>query len=510
MEALHQHTLGDTLREHARSRPDALAAVDGEVRLTYRQLDERVNRLASALADTGFGPGDRILWLAQNSVRLLECLLAAAKLGGVACPVNWRLSPDELAFVLDDVDPFLVVWQEREIGSAVAAARARSTGAARWVRHDAEPADPDGYEALVARGRPEDLDLAVSASDPVLMVYTAAFAGHPNGALLSHTACILEAVLMAMLSDVSWDYRYLNCGPMFHVGTLMLTLAAFQMGGTNVFTPRVDAEELCRLIESERCTGAFLQPPTIAQMLEVNADQRFDLSSLRTHAGTPEWNAMITVDESPRAQRRGGYGQTEVMGLVTFGALGPGADGRSWPSPFAQVRVVDPHGTDVPAGEVGEIVVRGPTVMVGYHRRDDENRRRTRDGWHHTTDLGRREPDGSITFIGPMTRIVKSAAENIYPAEVEGCLVAHPSVKEAAIIGVPDPKWVQSVLAIVVLEDGATASADELIGHCRERIASYKKPRRIEFVEQLPRQGRVVDYDALDTRFGGGGYPGYA
>jgi len=509
MDVLHEHTLGDTLREHARSRPDALAVVDGEVRLTYPQLDARVNRLASALADTGFGAGDRILWLAQNSGRLLECLLAAAKLGGIACPVNWRQSPDELAFVLDDVEPSIVVWQEREIGDAVASARARSTGATRWVRHDTDADDPDGYEAFVARGRAGDVDVDVPASDPVLMIYTAAFAGRPNGALLSHTACILEAVLMAMLSEVSWDYRYLNCGPMFHVGTLMLTLATFQMGGTNVFTPRVDAEELCRLIEAERCTGAFLQPPTIAQMLEVNADHRFDLSSLRTHAGTPEWNAMITVDESPRARRRGGYGQTEVMGLVTFGALGPGSDGRGWPSPFAQVRIVDPEGTDVPAGEVGEIVVRGPTVMAGYHRRDDENRRRTRDGWHHTTDLGRREPDGSITFIGPMTRIVKSAAENIYPAEVEACLVTHPSVKEAAIIGVPDPTWVQSVLAIVVLEEGASATTDDLIEHCRARIASYKKPRRIEVVDALPRQGRAIDYDALDARFGGGGYPGY-
>lgn len=501
-------TLGDVLREHARSRLTATAVVDGDVRLTYPELDERVNRLANALRERGFATGDRILWLGQNSWRLLECMLAAAKLGGVCCPVNWRQSAEELAFVIDDIDAHLVVWQQAEIGERVEAARAAASSSARWLRHDADPSDPESYEAFVASGATTDPAIDVDPESPVLMIYTAAFAGRPNGALLSHTACLLEGFVMAALSEVTWEYTYLNCGPMFHVATLMLTLATFLMGGTNVFTPRVDAEELCRLIEAERCTGAFLQPPTIAQIVELNADGRYDISSLRTHAGSPEWNAMITVDTSPRARRRGGYGQTEVMGLLTFGALGPGEGGRSWPHPLAQVRIVDPEGADVPPGEVGEIVVRGPTVMNGYHRRDEENARRTRDGWYHTTDLGRREPDGSITFIGPMTRIIKSAAENIYPAEVEGCLKRHAAVRDAAVIGVPDERWAQSVKALVVLEPGAEVSAEELIEHCRNEIASYKKPRFVEFVDEIPRVGGAVDYDALDAAYGGGGYPG--
>jgi long-chain acyl-CoA synthetase len=518
MDQVHRLTLADVLREHARSRPLGEATVDGTGRLTYPELDERTSRLADALRTEGFGPGDRILWLGQNSSRLLECLLAAAKLGGSCCPVNWRQSPEELAFVIDDVAPTVAIWQEAEIGDPIRAARELTTSNARWLRHDTDreletdtaDTEPgvDGYEAFLQGGRSIDHDLDVDPATGVLIVYTAAFGGVPNGALLSHTACILEAFVMAGVSDVTWEYRYLNCGPMFHVGTLMLTLAAFVMGGTNVFTPRVDAEELCRLIETERCTGAFLQPPTIQQILELNGSSRYDLSSLRTHGGTPEWNEMITVDTSPRARRRGGYGQTEVMGLVTFGAFGPGDGAKGWPSPLSQVRVVDPAGADVTPGEVGEIAVRGPTVMAGYHRRDDENARRHRGGWHHTTDLGRREADGSITFIGPMTRIVKSAAENIYPAEVEGCLKRHAAVKDAAIIGVPDAEWTQSVKAIVVLEDGATASAEDLIEYCRSAIASYKKPRTVEFTDALPRAGPAVDYDALDAAYGGGGYPG--
>jgi long-chain acyl-CoA synthetase len=172
------------------------------------------------------------------------------------------------------------------------------------------------------------------------------------------------------------------------------------------------------------------------------------------------------------------------------------------------VRIVDDDGADVPDGEVGELVGRGPTVMNGYWNRPEENARRSRDGWHRTNDLGRREADGTVTFVGPKGRMIKSAAENIYPVEVERCLATHEAVADAAVIGIPDQRWVQSVKAIVVLHEGATATADELIEHCRTRIASYKKPRSVEFVDALPRQGFVVDYDALDARFGGGNYPG--
>ena len=218
---------------------------------------------------------------------------------------------------------------------------------------------------------------------------------------------------------------------------------------------------------------------------------------------------MITVDTSPWARHPGGYGQTEVVGMLTFAALGAGAlGGHGRTSPLLQVRIVDPDDREVAPGETGEITCRGPLVMNGYWNRPDETARRFRNGWHHTNDLGRREADGSLTFVGPKTRLIKSAAENIYPAEVEGAIRSHPDVADCAVIGVPDRKWTQSVTAIVVAREGATIAADDVIGYCRDRIASYKKPRHVEFVDAIPRQGFAVDYDALDARFGGGGYPG--
>jgi acyl-CoA synthetase (AMP-forming)/AMP-acid ligase II len=479
------------------------------VRLTYPELDDRVNRLVAALAGAGVGAGDRVLWLGQNSFRIVELLFAAAKLGAILCPANWRQTADEMAFVLDDLDPKVVVWQAAEVGDTVAAARrAFGPGRARWIQHDGD--GPESYEGFVAAvGHATDPDRAIDPASPVLLLYTAAFEGRPNGALLSHTALIGQGLVIGRLSEIDSTSVYLNCGPMFHVATLFSTLATLVHAGTNVFTPRVDAEELCRLIETERCTGAFLVGPTLRQLRDLNREHRFDISSLRAPAGRDEWNAMITVDTSPWARHPGGYGQTEVVGMLSFAAFGAGAlGGHGRTSPLLQVRIVDPDDREVSPGETGEITCRGPLVMNGYWNRPEETARRFRNGWHHTNDLGRREVDGSLTFVGPKTRIIKSAAENIYPAEVEGALRTHPDVADCAVIGVPDKQWTQSVVAVVVARDGATIDADAVIAHVRERIASYKKPRRVEVVDAIPRNGFAVDYDALDARFGGGGYPG--
>jgi long-chain acyl-CoA synthetase len=507
MDLLHSLSFADVLREHRRSHPRQTAVVCGELRLAWPELDERVSRLANALRRDGFAAGDRILWLGQNCHRVLEGLLAAAKLGGVFCPVNWRQSPAELAFVIDDLAPRLVIWQAAEIGAAAEQARKQSASAARWLQHDAS--GEGSYEAFLASGDPSDPELPVDPASPVLQMYTAAFGGRPNGALLSHRALVLEGLVLSKVQDVGRDTVYLNCGPLFHVATLMTTLATFLWGGTNVFTPRVDAEELCAIVERERCTAAFLMGPTLQQMVEANRAGRFDLRSLRSLGGPPDWIAMTSRDESAWGRRPGGYGQTEVMGLLTLAALGEGAQGsHGRPIPLVQVRIVDPEGLEMPPGEVGEIVARGPTMMNGYHARPELNAAKQSGGWHHTGDLGRREADGSLTFIGPRTRLIKSAAENVYPVEVEACIARHPAVAACAVIGVPDPVWTQSVKAIVVLKPGASAGAAEIVEHCRAHIASYKKPRFVEFVAELPRQGFAVDYAALDARFGGGGYPG--
>jgi long-chain acyl-CoA synthetase len=291
---------------------------------------------------------------------------------------------------------------------------------------------------------------------------------------------------------------------MFHIGSLRRTLAVLHAGGRNVLCRRVEAPVLCELIDAEGCTHAFLQPPTMAQMVKANADGHFNLSSLHSRpGGPPGWAEMVTVVDEPTVSS--GYGQTEVAGVVTFHFSDRPATG-AWPGPLSNVEVHTPDGLPVGPGEVGEIVVRGPMVMNGYHNRDTLTAHRARGGWHHTNDLGRLEADGSISFVAPLQRIVKSAAENIYPAEVESALRAHPAVDDVAVLGVPDDVWGQRVKAVVVV--GAPITGEELTDFCRGRIARYKCPRIVEFVSSLPRNATGLDRDALDTLHGGGGYPG--
>jgi acyl-CoA synthetase (AMP-forming)/AMP-acid ligase II len=510
---MHSLTLGDIVHEHARTYGEETAAVCSGGRWTYRELGERVDRLADQLASAGVSSGDRILWLGQNCHRVLELILAGGKLGAMTCPVNWRQSAEEIAFVIDDLAPKVVVWQEEELGDLNRDARKQATHeSALWLQSDGE--GEGSYEAFLAAGSPVDRGVQVDPASPVLVIYTAAFGGRPNGSMLTHVGLLTQNGNLFKLADMWPGFTYLNNGPFFHIGTMMYTLATFHIGGKNVFTRKADPVDVMELIDREKCTAGFVLPPTIARILELNAGGEYDLSSFRSPIRMPGWDDMVQRDESPMAVRGvGGHGQTEVTGMVVYSTYGgrPGMSTVGRPSPWTRVSIVDDQGEEVPDGETGEIVYRGPLVHAGYWNRPELNAQRTRSGGWHTNDIGRREPDGLIAFIGPKTQMIKSGVENIYPGEVEACIERLEGVRAAAIIGIPDEKFVQSVKAIVVVEEGASVTAEDVIEHCRQQIASYKKPKTVEFVDAIPRTpAGGKDYDALDAAFGGGGYPGGA
>ncbi len=501
-------TLGDIPREHRRSFPDRLAVIDGKERQTWPEFDDRTNRVANMLSDLDVGAGDRVLWLAQSSSCFLELLVGCAKLGALVCPVNWRQSGDELRFVIEDFSPKVIIWQQEEIGEAITQARAATQHRATWLQFDGE--GEGSLEHAVLCADDSDLEIEVQADSPVLVIYTAAIIDRPNGSMLTHRNLLSMGMATARITEADHTSVFLNSGPLFHVGNFQFeAIPVFLHGGTNIFIRRVDAAEVLDIIADEQATSAFLMPPTILEIRELNREAQRDLSSLRSGPFAPVWGDALPPDTTLWGTQPGGFGQTEVSGLAVlnaYGGRGLGNSGR--PSPLVQVRVVAPDGRECEVGQPGEIVIRGDLVHAGYWNRPEINGRRMRNGWWHTTDLGRRESDGTIHFIGTMTRMIKSAAENIYPPEVEGCLESHPAIKEAAAIGVPDPTYRQSVKAVVALVDGATVSETEIIEHCKSRIASYKKPRSVEFVPALPRKNGVKDYDALDAMFGGGGYPG--
>jgi long-chain acyl-CoA synthetase len=496
--------LGSVLRERGRSYPAHIALVCGDDRYTYSEFNQRVNRIANFMKANDVGAGQRVVWLGLNCHRFLEVLFACSKVGAIFVPISWRLELDEVSQLLQDANPSLAFWsQSQEVQRPTLVSRLAPHGT-KWIAYDDGGAA--GYEALIQRQSSREPEDQIDIDSPVLQIYTSAFSGKARGAVISHRAIVMQDLVIAWATGIYSTYAYLNCGPLYHVGTLMNTLATAHVGGKNVFMPRVDADRICQLIEAESCNGAFIVEPTISQIVDLNRDGHYNLKSLRSIPGRPEWNQMTTVDP---LLYRGGYGQTELMGMLTLGygaETFSGLHGRT--SPMAELKIVDEDGVDVEPGTPGEIATRGPLVMTAYSNQPDATRGRLRQGWYLTNDLGVREPDGSITFIGSKTRLIKSGNENIYPAEVEACLRSHPSVRDCAVIGVPDVKWTQSVVAIVVLKTSQRATEQELVDYCRIHIASYKKPRMIRFEVELPRTNGLVDYAALDERYGGGGYPG--
>lgn len=495
-------TLADVLRENRRRFPQRTAIVCEQARLSFPELDDRVTRVASWLRKARVGPDAGVLWLGQNCHRFFELMFACAKLGAIVCPANWRGTVSELNHVISDFGPAVIVWQDDEVGELAAELR-QAHPQPEWIQHDT--AAIGGYEDLTAAGDPADAEELIDPASGLLVIYTAGFDGRHKGALLSQQCLVSISVVQGLVMDVrtGTDDVFLNTGPFFHIGDLVHALPYLHFGGTNVVLRRMNGAEACRLIEAEKVTAAYLYGPIADIVAEANTDGRYDLSSLRVPAGAGD----IVTDADRLAPPVTGYGQTEVGGRVTFSAFGGpaiGPMGRT--SPLAQVRLFDSDGNEVPAGEVGELAVRGPVVMNGYLNSTPDTRPPA--GWRRTGDLGRREADGSISFVGVARRMLKSGVENIYPAEVEAVIRQHPAVEACAVIGVPDERWAQSVKAIVVLKPGQSAREADIIEFCRAHIASYKKPRYVTFTAELPVTGGAVDYSTLDAEHGGGGYPG--
>lgn len=283
-------TIGDIISEHSRSYPGGLALVDGQYRLTWPELDERVRRLANALRQAGVGQGMRILWLGQNSFRVYELLGAAAKIGAMVCPGYWRWAPPEMAFAIDDFSPAVVIWQEEEIGDTVRAARAESqaAGSALWLRHDSDGAG--SYEEFLASGDPGDPGLDIDPDSALLVIYTAAISGRQCGSMLSHTNLISMGMSVAWLGDIDNATVFLNSGPMFHIGNFQFFgIPVLVQGGTNVVVRRVAAGEVLDILAAEKCTRAYLMPATVAQIVPLMRERGVELPHFKATMAAPLW-----------------------------------------------------------------------------------------------------------------------------------------------------------------------------------------------------------------------------
>jgi long-chain acyl-CoA synthetase len=493
------------LERAARLQGEQTALIDGGRRITYAELLARVGGLGSALDQLGVQAGARVGVLAPNSLAHAEWWLGVPAFGRVLVDLNHRLTLKELAFLIDDsgLELLLVDGERIELGNAL---RERC-GSLRALIYDGPRACPDGWlahEELIAR--PPALPPGVGEHELATISYTGGTTGRPKGVMLSHGNLLANARHNLVATGHRQEDRFLHIPPMFHVAGTSNLFAATWVGSTQVILPRFDAEAVAETIERERITHLVLVPTMLDMLLRVLDERPTDLSSLRNiqYAASP-----ISPELQGRALARFQcelaqfYGMTETAPTVTHctpedhrrGAAGEEPyrtrlRSMGAPVPGVQVQIRDADGAEVPSGEIGEVWVRGPNVMLGYWQRPEATAAALVEGWYRSGDAAYADGDGYLYMVDRLKDMIITGGENVYSVEVEAALAEHPAVLEAAVFGVPDPRWGEAVQAVVVAADGARPTVAELIAHCRERLAGFKVPREIELRDApLPKSG---------------------
>ncbi|MGE0857773.1 MAG: long-chain fatty acid--CoA ligase [Gammaproteobacteria bacterium] len=491
------------LQRNLQQIPNAPATVDGARRHTWAQVAERVARLAGGLRALGVAPGDRVGVIALNSDRHYEVFFAVPWAGGAVVPVNYRWSAQEIAFSLDDSGT-RVLFIDQAFWHLAEQLRPLVAHKLTIIAIDAEelPGADAVHDRLVASHAP--VEEYPNTRDTLSGIfYTGGTTGRSKGVMLSHGNHVANTLQYITMVGALPDTVYLHAAPMFHIADALYIYAMTHIGATHIFIPRFEPAACARAIETHQVTDIILVPTMIQMLLEQPGFADFDLTCLKRMfygaSPMPEAVALDLLRKLPWVGACQLYGQTESAPLLTalepryHVADGPHAHrlrsaGRALPA--TELRIVDDLGHEMPRGEVGEIVVRSPNVMMGYWGREDATRDALRDGWLHTGDAAYMDADGFIYISDRLKDMIISGGENVYSTEVENAMYQHPDVAQCAVIGVPDEKWGERVHAIVVPRAGTRPEPAELMAHCRRLIADYKCPRSVSFREEpLPLSG---------------------
>ena len=447
------------------------------------------------LLKQGIDAGDRIAALSINCNELMILFGAAAKIGAVLVPVNWRLKKEEIEYILADCRPrYLFSSKEFCDLTTSTSARIDSVQERYVLNSDDFGKDHIPFKSLFFN-EDETPKNHFTGDSGLLIIYTAAVEGRPKGCLLTQSNLMSTGLQLSHLFALNERDCHICMLPLFHIGALSMTMATMLQGGKNVLQDRFDPDRIVQLIEKEEGTffGAF--PPILASFLDAQKESDLDQSSLRGVAGldSPE-TIQRFLKNNPNATFFSLYGQTEAMPvsggdyLMKPGSIGPAAL-------LTRIKLCDDFDNEVPSGKVGEICVCSPSVFKGYWGLSDQTEDTFRNGWHHSGDLGRIDKEGFLWYEGrkPEKELIKSGGENIYPAEVEHTILSHSSIAETCVIGVPDEEWGEAVAAFCVLKRGAVATAQEICTFVSSKIASYKKPKHVLFVSDLPKKdtGRI-------------------
>ncbi|MEW2386113.1 long-chain fatty acid--CoA ligase [Micromonospora sp. NPDC047707] len=486
--------LGSWPMRRARMSADMVALRQAGRVLTYGQLARRVDTLASALAARGVRQGDRIAYLGPNDIATFETFFAAGRLGAVFVALNTRLSGAEITYMLADSGSTVLV-HSGETAALAAAAEPYGSGVRTVVSLDPTAALPGAvtYESLFAATDVRLPERQVALNDDALLLYTSGTTGRPKGAILSHGNLTFNTMNQLAHVDVLGNDVALCIAPLFHVtGLGLVSMPVLFKGGTLVVAPKFDPAWVLRVIAEERIT-AFSAVPTMLQMLAEHPDwSGANLRSLRyvIYGGSPVNLRIARAWQERGVEILQGYGMTEaapgiVMALPEGAADRPGSTGV--PHFFTDNRVVDAGGRCIYPPAEGELLVRGPNVFRGYWKRPDESAASFDGEWFRTGDVVRYDSNGWTYVVGRVKDMFISGGENVYPAEVESVIAQLPEVADSAVIGVPDERWGEVGAAFVLLKVGTTLDEEQLRRHLNDRLARYKIPRYVRFVDQLPR-----------------------
>lgn len=507
---------GDWVTKHALRNPDRPALISGESGevSTYAQLETRTNQLADALSRIGIERGDRVAMLTLNSVAMMEIYVAVAKLGAISVPVNFRLSAPEVRYVLADSGATVLLASTsltKLADAACAEGTAVRTRIAVPTAADRQAGTPSEYDALVSSGSPDRVPLPIDLDEVCVLMYTSGTTGAPKGAMLTHGNFQWNVFNALGLGDGnnSRDVT-LTSAPLFHIGALGVHTAPYlYLGACTVIQEAFTPESWLDLAERHRVTNAFLVPAMWAGVLNAPSFAGRDLSSLRVavSGGAPCPIVVIEGMCARGVQFTEGFGMTETSpnaACLPSDDVVEHAGSIGKPLMHVEFRLVDETGEDVAIGAVGELVIRGPNIMAGYWKKPEATAEAMRGGWFHTGDLGRRDEAGFYTLVDRKKDMIITGGENVYPIEVEQVMYRHPAVNEVAVIGVPDTAWGESIVAVVALVPEGRVTDAELLTWTRERVAHFKSPKRVEFVDALPRTatGKVLKRD-LRELYGG-------
>ncbi|MCB1746953.1 MAG: long-chain fatty acid--CoA ligase [Gammaproteobacteria bacterium] len=490
------------LQRNLQQIPHDIATIDGERRRTWAEFVDRVARLAGGLRGLGVAPGDRVAVIGLNSDRHMEVFFAVPWAGAVIVPTNYRWSAPEIAFSLNDSGT-RVLFIDHTFWPLVAELRALVDHPLTVICIDAALEGHDAvHDDLVAAHAPleEHVNESTSLSG---IFYTGGTTGRSKGVMLTHGNHVANTLQFAAMISFGADICYLHAAPMFHIADALYIYLVTHLGGRHVFIPRFEPAACAAAMQEHGVTDTILVPTMIQMLLEQKGFADFDLSRLeRLYYGAspmPEAVAVDLIGKLPHVAAYQLYGQTESAPLltaldsrfhVTEGPLAGRLRSAGRAVPAVEIRIVDENDVEVPRGQVGEIVVRGPNIMKGYWGRDDLTAEALRGGWLHTGDAAYMDEGGFIFISDRLKDMIISGGENVYSTEVENALYQHPDVAQVAVIGVPDEKWGERVHAVVVPREGANPDPKDLMAFCRSLIADYKCPRSVSFRDEpLPLSG---------------------